>query len=172
MNFPNNSQEIPWWSGNARLLNLSGKLLGAHVAHAGLMVFWAGAIALFELHIFDPTQPMYQQNLIVLPNLARLGFGVSEGGQVIDTYPYFVIGVLHLISSAFLGVGGLFHALKSPDVIEDKFYGYRWDDANKMTTILGIHLIFLGVGAWLLVTKAMFFGGIYDPTISQVRLVT
>lgn len=172
MNFPNNSQEIPWWSGNARLLNLSGKLLGAHVAHAGLMVFWAGAIALFELHIFDPMQPMYKQGLIVLPNLARLGFGVSEGGQVIDTYPYFVIGVLHLISSAFLGVGGLFHALKSPDVIEDKFYGYRWDDANKMTTILGIHLIFLGVGAWLLVTKAMFFGGIYDPTISQVRLVT
>jgi photosystem II CP43 chlorophyll apoprotein len=29
-----------WWSGNARLINASGKLLGAHVAHAGLMVFW------------------------------------------------------------------------------------------------------------------------------------
>ena len=25
-----------WWVGNARLINLSSKLLGAHVAHAGL----------------------------------------------------------------------------------------------------------------------------------------
>lgn len=61
---------------------------------------------------------------------------------------------------------------KGPDILEDKFFGYRWDDANKMTTILGIHLICLGVGALLLVTKAMFFGGFYDSTISQVRLVT
>lgn len=165
---------IPWRAGNARLINLSGRLLGAHVAHAGLIVLWAGAITLFEVAGFDASRPMYEQGLIVLPNLARLGFGVGEGGAVVDTYPYFVIGVIHLISSAFLGAGGIFHALKGPGKLEEKssFFGYRWDDANKMTTILGIHLILLGLGAFLLVDKAMFYGGLYDPTIENVRVIS
>jgi hypothetical protein len=34
-----------WWAGNARFINLSGALLGAHVAHSGMMVFWTGSSA-------------------------------------------------------------------------------------------------------------------------------
>ena len=36
-----------WWVGNARLIDLSSKLLGAHVAYTELIVFWAGAMNLF-----------------------------------------------------------------------------------------------------------------------------
>lgn len=166
-----------WWAGNARLINLSGRLLGAHVAHAGLIVFWAGAMTLFEVAHFVPEKPMYEQGLILLPHLATLGWGVGPGGEVINTFPYFVVGVLHLISSAVLGLGGIYHAIRGPETLEEysSFFGYDWKDKNKMTTIIGIHLILLGCGAFLLVLKAMFFGGVYDtwaPGGGDVRLIT
>lgn len=165
-----------WWSGNARLINLSGKLLGAHVAHAGLIVFWAGAMTLFEVAHFVPEKPMYEQGFILLPHLATLGWGVGPGGEVVDIFPYFVVGVLHLVSSAVLGLGGIYHALRGPEILENysTFFGYDWKDKNKMTTILGIHLVVLGLGAFLLVLKAMFFGGLYDtwaPGGGDVRTI-
>ncbi|EOY08230.1 Uncharacterized protein TCM_022575, partial [Theobroma cacao] len=89
---------------------------------------------------------------------------VGLGGKVIDTFPYFISGVLHLISSALLGFGSICHALLRPKTLEESFpfFGYVWKDRNKMTTILDIHLILLGIGAFLLVFKALYFGGIYD----------
>jgi len=73
------STGFAWWAGNARLINLSGKLLGAHVAHAGLIVFWAGGMNLFEVAHFVPEKPMYEQGLILLPHLATLGYGLDPG---------------------------------------------------------------------------------------------
>jgi len=170
------STGFAWWSGNSRLINVSGKLLGAHVAHAGLMVFWCGAMTLFEVAHYIPEKPLYEQGLILLPHLAVLGWGVGPGGEIVDIYPYFVVGVLHLISSAVLGFGGVYHSLIGPDTLEESFpaFGYDWRDKNKITTILGIHLIILGFGALLLVVKAMYLGGVYDtwaPGGGDVRII-
>jgi photosystem II CP43 chlorophyll apoprotein len=171
------STGFAWWAGNARLINLSGKLLGAHVAHAGLIVFWTGAMTLFEVAHFTADKPIYEQGCILIPHLATLGLGVGPGGEVVDTFPYFVVGVLHLISSAVLGLGGIYHAIRGPETLEEysDFFGYDWADKNQMTNIIGYHLILLGLGALLLVFKAMFFGGVYDtwaPGGGDVRIIS
>jgi photosystem II CP43 chlorophyll apoprotein len=162
--------QIPWWSGNARLTELSGRLLGAHVAHAGLILLWAGAMTIFEISHYDSSLPLYTQKLIILPHLAALGLGVGKDGVIVDTYPYFVVGMLHLVSSAVLGAGGIYHSLRNNEVLWG-WFNYDWEDQNKMTTILGIHLTLLGCGAWLFVANAMWFGGLYDAAAGVVRLI-
>jgi photosystem II CP43 chlorophyll apoprotein len=116
--------KFSWWSGNARFIELSGKFLGAHIAHASLMMFWAGATTLFELSHYVPEKPLYEQGFIVLPHLATLAYCSGPGGEICDTYAFFVIGVIHIISSGVLALGGLYHAIFGPERLEETSYGY------------------------------------------------
>jgi len=167
-----------WWSGNARFIELSGKFLGAHVAHSSLIVLWAGSMSLFEVSHYVPDKPLYEQGFILMPHLATLAFSVGPGGQIGSVYSYFVIGVLHLISAGVLGLGGIYHALFGPERLEETTYGfllgYQWQDRFRLTAILGAHLLSIGLAAGLLFAKAVYFGGLYDTWSSgggDVRLV-
>jgi photosystem II CP43 chlorophyll apoprotein len=171
------SNDYSWLSGNSRLIDLSGQLLGAHIAHAGLIMFWAGSITLLEIDRYVPNISLNEQGLLLIPNLARLGWGVGAEGNIVSLYPYFVIGMLHLIASAVLGAGGLFHVFRGAANLKEasgraaKFH-YEWNDPQQLGFILGHHLIFLGAATLLFVGKAMFWGGIYDSVAGNVRLVT
>ncbi len=166
-----------WLVGNAQLVNFSGQLLGAHLAHAGLIMFWAGTTTIGEVLRYQPDIPFAEQGFLLLPHLATLGWGISSNGQIVDTDSYFAIGMIHVVSAAVLAAGGLFHVVRAPANLatgspQVARFHYEWTDAKQLGLILGHHLILLGIGAWLLVVKATDGGGIYDPAVHQVRLIT
>jgi photosystem II CP43 chlorophyll apoprotein len=172
-----NNPRLAWLIGNARLVDYSGQLLGAHLAHAGLIMFWAGITTLGEVLRFEPNLSLAEQHFILLPHLATLGWGVGDGGKIIDTEPYLTIAALHLVSSAVLAAGGLFHVFRAPADLSQgskrvALFHYTWTDSRQLGLILGHHLILLGLGALGLVLKATTWGGIYDANLHQVRLVT
>jgi len=159
-----------WWTGNGRFIDLSGKFLGAHVAHSGLIMFWAGAMVIFEVAHFVKEKPLYEQGFILIPHLTTLAYGSGPGGEVTSTYPMFVIGVFHMISSGLLGIGGIYHSIFGPDKLEETKLGipfaYSWQDRFKISSILGAHLGAIGLGSILLFVKAVYLGGIFDSLYS------
>ncbi|APB35052.1 chlorophyll a/b binding light-harvesting protein, putative [Gloeomargarita lithophora Alchichica-D10] len=167
----------PWWAGNARFIDQSNTFIVAHAAQGALIMLWAGVFTLFELAKYNPAAPMYDQGLILLPHLAALGLGVGNGGQIVEPFPYLAVAGFHLVAAGVLAWGAWFHREKLPASLEMtappvvKFH-FRWDDEAKLGLILGHHLLMLGLGALLLVAKAMWFGGLYDATLEQVRVVS
>ncbi|MGD1857189.1 MAG: chlorophyll a/b binding light-harvesting protein [Leptolyngbyaceae cyanobacterium] len=165
-------RDFSWLQGNARLINRTEQLLGAHLAHAGLIMFWAGSFTLLEISRYSADIPIAEQGLLLLPRLANLGWWVDG----IDAW--FAIAILHLVSSAVLAAGGLFHVFNQRStnyaVGNDKIMAKEeglWSNPATLGFILGQHLIFLGFAASLFVLKATRFGGIYDPALGTVHLV-
>ena len=173
--YGNPSVSYDWWAGNSGVAKRSGSFIAAHAAHAGLIMFWAGAFTLFELARYNSALPMGDQGLILIPHLAGLGFGLGEGGIIISSEPYIAIAAFHLVSSAVLGAAGIWHTLRCPKDLTttqgraQKFH-WEWDDPSKLTFILGHHLWFLGLGVVAFVEWATRHG-IYDTAIGAVRRI-
>ena len=83
--YGNPSVSYDWWAGNSGVAKRSGSFIAAHAAHAGLIMFWAGAFTLFELARYNSELPMGDQGLILLPHMASLGLGLDANATIANT---------------------------------------------------------------------------------------
>ena len=135
-------------------------------------------MSFFELSHFIKEKSIYDQGFILLPHLATLAFSIGPFGEITDLYSVFIIGAVHLSSSAILALGGIYHALIGPERLEERTYGYlfayQWEDRFRITAILGAHLLSLGFGSLLLFYYILYSGGLYDTWSSgggDIRLI-
>ncbi|MBA0567771.1 hypothetical protein Golob_005311 [Gossypium lobatum] len=49
---------LPWYRVHIVVLNDPGLLLSVHIMHTALVVSWASSMALHELVVFDPSDPV------------------------------------------------------------------------------------------------------------------
>jgi len=75
---------LPWYRVHTVVLNDPGRLIAVHLMHTALVAGWAGSMALYELAVFDPSDPvlnpMWRQGMFVMPFMARIGVTDSWGG--------------------------------------------------------------------------------------------
>jgi len=62
---------LPWYRVHTVVLNDPGRLIAVHLMHTSLVAGWAGSMALYELAVFDPSDPvlnpMWRQGMFVMP---------------------------------------------------------------------------------------------------------
>jgi photosystem II CP47 chlorophyll apoprotein len=68
---------LPWYHVHTVVLNDLGWLISVHIMHTNLVAGWDGSMTLYELTIFDPSDPvldpMWRQGMFVIPFMTHLG---------------------------------------------------------------------------------------------------
>lgn len=171
--------EEEWWAGNVRNTDVSGTLLGAHLCHAALMSVVPGSFIVQEAARYQPGVSLPDQGMIFMPHLAALGVGLGAGGEIVSTYPFFVIGVLHFFIAAVCAAGGLYHTFRgeadlgdAPEGNPARLFNYDWNDYESLSSILGHHLLFIGVACLVFAVNATAGTGIYDANVGEVHQIS
>ncbi|NEO70439.1 photosystem II chlorophyll-binding protein CP47 [Moorena sp. SIO3H5] len=146
---------LPWYRVHTVVLNDPGRLLAVHLMHTALVAGWAGSMALYELAIFDPSDPvlnpMWRQGMFVMPFMARLGVTDSWGGWSITgetvtnagLWSFEGVAATHIILSGLLFLAAVWHWVYwDLDVFRDPRSG---EPALDLPKIFGIHLFLSGL---------------------------
>ncbi|MEC4803128.1 MAG: photosystem II chlorophyll-binding protein CP47 [Jaaginema sp. PMC 1079.18] len=146
---------LPWYRVHTVVLNDPGRLIAVHLMHTALVAGWAGSMALYELAIFDPSDPtlnpMWRQGMYVLPFMSRLGVTSSWGGWNVTGEPYTDPGywsfegvaIAHIVLSGFLFLAACWHwVFWDLELFRDPRTG---DPALDLPKMFGIHLFLSGL---------------------------
>lgn len=146
---------LPWYRVHTVLINDPGRLIATHLMHTALVAGWAGSMALYELAIFDPSDPvlnpMWRQGMFVLPFMARLGITGSWGGWSITGetgadpgfWSFEGVAAAHIVLSGLLFLAAVWHWVYwDLELFQDPRTGEPALDLPKM---FGIHLFLSGL---------------------------
>jgi photosystem II CP47 chlorophyll apoprotein len=146
---------LPWYRVHTVVLNDPGRLIAVHLMHTALVAGWAGSMALYELAIFDPSDPvlnpMWRQGMFVLPFMTRLGVTNSWGGWSISgesvsnpgLWSYEGVAASHIILSGLCFLAAIWHwVFWDLELFRDP---RTQQPALDLPKIFGIHLFLSGV---------------------------
>jgi photosystem II CP47 chlorophyll apoprotein len=112
---------LPWYRVHTVVLNDPGRLISVHLMHTALVAGWAGSMALYELAVYNPSDPilnpMWRQGMFVLPFMARLGVTESwggwsvTGGTAVDPgfWSFEGVAAAHIVLSGLLFLAAVWH---------------------------------------------------------------
>ncbi len=146
---------LPWYRVHTVLINDPGRLIATHLMHTALVAGWAGSMALYELAVFDPSDPvlnpMWRQGMFVLPFMSRLGITGSWGGWSITGetavnpgfWSFEGVALAHIVLSGLLFMAAIWHWVNwDLELFRDPRTGEPALDLPKM---FGIHLFLSGL---------------------------
>ena len=146
---------LPWYRVHTVVINDPGRLLAVHLMHTALLAGWAGSMALYELAIFDPSDPvlnpMWRQGMYVMPFMARLGITGSWNGWDITGatgvdpgfWSFEGVAAAHIVFSGLLMLAAVWHwTYWDLELWEDSRTG---EPALDLPRIFGIHLFLAGL---------------------------
>ncbi|KAG6540168.1 hypothetical protein Mapa_018458 [Marchantia paleacea] len=164
---------LPWYRVHTVVLNDPGRLIAVHLMHTALVSGWAGSMALYELAVFDPSDPvldpMWRQGMFVIPFMTRLGITKSWGGWSITgetvtnagLWSYEGVAAVHIVLSGLLFLAAIWHWVYwDLELFRDERTGKPSLDLPK---IFGIHLFLSGVLCFAF--GAFHVTGLFGPGI-------
>lgn len=179
--------KLTWFRAHIVLINDPGRLIAVHLVHTGLVAGWAGSMTLYELIIFDPSDPllhpMWRQGCYVLPFMSRIGvvesiydWSIGLNLAQSSSWTFETVFAAHIVLSGLLILAAFWHwSYWYLDVFVSSQTGRLVLDLSK---IFGIHLLLASLlcfGYGYCHVSGLFGPGIWTSdslgTVGSVRFV-